>query len=143
MYHAYIEWRRAVVAEAKGKFEVKGWDEKTYEELGGKAKLTRASITQDYSGDLEGSGTWELLMCYRTDGTAVYTGLGRFEGKVGAHAGTFVMESVGSFDGTKARSKWSVIDGSATRGLEGLVGKGTSVAPHGSVGTYRLALSQA
>jgi hypothetical protein len=130
------------MTKAKGTFEVTGWDEKTYQELGGKAKLTRASIVQNYSGDLDGRGTWELLMCYRTDGTAVYRGLGTFEGKFAGHAGAFVMESEGAFDGKAALSKLSVVEGTAERGLKGLAGEGTSEAPHGSVGTYDLSLSK-
>ena len=130
------------MAKAKGTFEVAGWQEKAYQELGGKAKLTRASITQSYSGDLDGKGTWELLMCYRSDGTAVYTGLGTFDGTFEGQAGAFVMESEGTFDGKAARSKWSVVAGSAKRGLKGLTGRGTSAAPHGSVGTYDLSLDK-
>jgi hypothetical protein len=130
------------MAKAKGEFHVTGWDEKTYEELKGKAKLTQAHITQDYNGDLEGSGTWDLLMCYREDGTAVYTGFGKFEGKFGDRKGVVVMKSDGAFDGNEARSDWSVIVGFGAGDLQDLAGKGSSVAPHGSEGTYDLDLAK-
>jgi Protein of unknown function (DUF3224) len=124
----------------KGEFEVTGWDEDTYEKLGGKGKLTRAHIGQDYTGDLVAKGTWDLLMCYLADGTAVYAGLGRVEGKLGDRKGSFVMESHGTYDGKAATSTWAVIPGSATGSLKGLSGKGVSVAPMGSTGSYDLDL---
>lgn len=126
----------------KGDFAVTGWDERTIEELGGKAKLTHASIAQDYTGALEGKGTWELLMYYKADGTAVYSGYGKFAGEFEGGKGAFVMESDGAFDGSAARSKWSVIEGSASGGLTSLTGEGTSEAPHGSTGTYELTLTK-
>ena len=129
------------MARAKGTFHVTDWDEKTYEELGGKAKLTRARIGQDYSGDLSGHGTWDLLMCYRSDGTAVFTGLGRFEGVAAGRKGALVIESRGTFDGQKARSTWTIVAGSGSGRLKAVSGKGRSVAPHGPDGTYTFDLS--
>jgi hypothetical protein len=124
----------------RGEFQVTGWDEDTYQKLGGKGKLTRAHIGQDYTGDLVAKGTWNLHMCYLPDGTAVYTGLGRVAGKLAGGKGSFVMESRGTFDGKAAKSTWKVIPGSATGSLKGLKGSGKSVAPHGSTGTYDLDL---
>jgi len=46
---------------AQAKFEVQSWDESTYEELDGDAKLTRASVGQGFTGDLEGDGSVEWL----------------------------------------------------------------------------------
>lgn len=124
------------MANAKGTFHVTDWDEKTYQELAGKAKLTRAHIQQDFRGDLSGQATWDLLMCYREDGTAVFTGLGRFEGAASGHRGACVLENRGTFDGEKARSALTVVAGSGTGRLKGLSGKGRSVAAHGPDGTY-------
>src|SRR5690348_7452941 len=126
---------------AKGTFHVTAWDENTYEELGGPAKLTRAHIGQDYRGDVSCHGTWDVLMCYRKDGTVTFTGFGRFEGSATGHRGTFVVESRGTFDGEKARSAWTIVAGSGTGGLKGLSGKGRSVAPHGPDGTYTFDLA--
>jgi len=55
---------------AKATFEIKSWEEKTYDELEGGAKLTRARITKIYHGDIEAESTLEYLMMYRLDGTA-------------------------------------------------------------------------
>ena len=80
---------------AQAKFEVQSWDENTYDELDGDAKLTRASVGQAFTGDLEGEGSVEWLMCYREDKTAEFVGLQRFVGRLGARSGSFVMHDAG------------------------------------------------
>jgi hypothetical protein len=123
---------------ATGTFKVTSWDENTYEQLEGDAKLTRARITQDFSGDLQGGGTWDVLMCYAPDGTAIYTGLVRVIGKLNDRAGSMVLQTNGGFDGNEARWTWSVVPGSGTEQLSGVHGEGAVVAPHGSTGSFSL-----
>jgi len=123
---------------AEGTFKLASWDEKTYQKLDGDAKLTRTSVTQNFSGDLEGTGSWEALMCYAEDGTASYVGYERMVGQLGGRRGSFVLQTVGSYDGTEARSSWSVVPGSGTDELRGLRGEGTSVAPGGPDGSFTL-----
>jgi hypothetical protein len=127
-----------MATKATGTFHNTGWNEETYQKLDGKAKLTRATIEQDLSGGIAGKANWVSLMCYRTDGTAAYNGLMRVVGKIGKRTGSFVAETTGTFDGTKARTKWTVVPDSGTKGLRGLRGKGTSVAAHGPDGTFSL-----
>src|SRR5216684_2818742 len=103
-----------MTAQATGTFTVLSWDESTYEELDGGAKLTRARVTFGFSGDLEAEAGWEALMCYRDDGTAVFTGLQRTVGKLGAREGSFVLQADGTFEGGQATTRWQVIPGSAT-----------------------------
>jgi Protein of unknown function (DUF3224) len=122
----------------EGTFKLASWDENTYAELDGEAKLTRASIAQDFAGDLTGTGTSELLMHYREDGTATIVGLVHMAGTIGDRSGSFVLQSTGTYDGSEARSTWSVIPGSGTGQLRGLRGDGVSVAPGGPSGTYTL-----
>jgi len=122
----------------EGTFQLTSWDENTYEELEGKSKLTRARMTQDFSGDLEAKGTWDSLMYYREDGTATFVGFERFVGRIGSRSGSFVVETIGTFDGNEARTAWSVVAGSGTDDLQGLRGEGTAVAPHGPNGSFSL-----
>ena len=56
-------------------FEIKTWDEKPYQEIEGGSKLTRASVTKAYRGDITGDATSESLMFYRADGSAVFAGI--------------------------------------------------------------------
>jgi hypothetical protein len=127
-----------VTARAEGAFAVKSWDEKTYEQLAGKAKLTHARIEQEFSGDLQARGTWEALMSYAPDGTATFVGLIRIVGSLGGRAGSAVLQTLGRFDGSVARWSWEVTKDSGTDALAGLAGRGELEAPHGSTGTYRL-----
>lgn len=123
---------------AEGTFTLTGFDEETYQKLTGKAKLTKARISQDFSGDLKAKGTWESVMCYRPDGTAIYRGIQRIVGTLDGRRGTFVLQADGTFDGEIARSTWTVVDGLATGSLKGMRGTGQSAAPHGPNGTYSL-----
>ena len=90
---------------AQAQFEVQSWDENTYVELDGGAKLTRASVGQAFTGDLEGDGSVEWLMCYREDKTADFVGLQRFVGRLGSRSGSFVMHTQGSFDGDRGQGQ--------------------------------------
>jgi hypothetical protein len=67
-------------------------------------------------------------MCYREDGTASVVGLQRIDGRVGDRAGSFVLQSTGSFDGREARGSLLVVPGSGTGELRGLRGEGEMVA---------------
>lgn len=121
---------------ATGKFKVTSWDEKPVHENG--AKVTHASVEQAFSGDIEGEGSVEWLMCYREDETADFVGLQRVAGRLGGHSGSFVLQTIGSFDGSEARGDWTVVPGSGSGDLRGLSGKGGFSAPLGSEGTVTL-----
>lgn len=123
---------------AQAQFKVESWEENTYEELGGEAKLTRASVGQAFTGDLEGDGSVEWLMCYREDKTADFVGLQRFVGRIGSRSGSFVMQTRGSFDGTEAKGRLDVVAGSGTEELSAITGTGAFAAPLGSTASVEL-----
>jgi hypothetical protein len=127
-----------MTSRAEGTFLITGWDENTYEELEDGAKLTKAHVLEDLAGDLQGTGTWESLMCYRDDGTADYTGFQRVVGRIGDRSGSFVLQTNGTYDGTDAKTDWVVVAGSGTDDLRGLTGEGSAVAGHGMSGTFTL-----
>jgi len=109
---------------ATGTFDIKSWDEETYEEIDGGGKLNRAHVIQTFLGDLEGEGTVDHLMHYRDDGTATFVGLERFTVTLGGRSGSFVVQGEGSFDGSVAEGPWTIVDGSGTRELVGIRGRG-------------------
>jgi Protein of unknown function (DUF3224) len=123
---------------ATGSFQVRSWDENTYEELEGGGKLTLASVEYALRGDIEGEGTVRWLMVYQADGTAHYTGLQRVRGSIAGRKGSFVVETVGDFDGELAAGTWEIVPGSGTGALAGISGKGTGRAPSGAEATYQL-----
>ena len=123
---------------AKGIFELQSWQEDAYLDLEGDAKLTRASVAQRFSGDLDGEGSVEWLMCYADDGTARFVGLQRFSGRLGGKSGSFVLETLGTFDGGEAKGTWSVVPRSGTDELRGITGTGSFAAPRGPKASVEL-----
>lgn len=123
---------------AEAQFEVKSWKEETYEEYGEDAKLTRAIVTQNFSGDIEGEGTVEYLMTYKTETSARFIGQQLITGYIGEYSGSFVLHLSGIFDGSKVEANWSVVSGSATDELRGLRGEGSFSAPLGSTASVTL-----
>ena len=123
---------------ATGGFEIASWDEDTYEELDGGARLARAAVTQKFTGDVTGDGRVQWLMAYRADGTAYFVGLQLVRGAVGGRDGAFVLETHGEFDGKVASWSASVVPGSATGELDGLKGTATFSAPLGSAASFEM-----
>jgi uncharacterized protein DUF3224 len=126
------------MAKLEGEFEVVSWDEDTYQKLEGERKLTKASVTQKFTGDLAGTGSVEWLMSYANDGKARFVGFQRIESTATGHTGSVVIESNGKFDGKKAAGTWSVLPGSGEGDLEGITGKGRFEAPMGGKPSYSL-----
>ncbi len=116
---------------ANARFAIKSWEEKPYSEGPDLPKLTRASVTKTYTGDAEGEGKVEYLMMYRPDSSASFVGLERVTCKLRGKSGSFVLQRTGVFEGGMAKESYSVIPGSATGDLKGLVGEGKTSVGHG------------
>ena len=123
---------------ANARFAIKSWDEKAYSEGQDVPKLTRASVSKTFTGDIEGEGQVEYLMMYRGDGSAVFVGLERIVGRIGGRAGTFVLQRAGVFEDGQAKESYSVVAGSATGQLRGLRGDGGSAVGHGTEHPFTL-----
>ena len=115
---------------ATGTFSIKAWEEQPYAEAEGAPRLTHARVTTAYTGDLEGEGTYGLLMVY-DQADATYTGYERFTGSLGGRSGSFVLRLEGGFEGGAARTTWTVVEGTGTGDLAGLRGEGGYVANQG------------
>jgi Protein of unknown function (DUF3224) len=124
------------MAQATGSFTVKSWDENTYAELDGDGKLTKASVAFTLEGELAGEATWDAVMCYRPDGSAVYTGYQQMTGELDGRQGSFVLLADGEFVNGEARSRWLVVEGTGTGGLAGLTGSGSATATATPPGTF-------
>ena len=115
---------------AKAEFAIKNWEEKAYSDIAGQSKLTRASVTKAYQGEIEGEGTLEYLMAYGSDGSASFVGIERVVGRVGERHGSFVFQHIGAFKDGVAKSTWTVVPKSGTEGLQGLRGDVESSLGH-------------
>lgn len=115
---------------AQATFQITSWDEKPIGESEAMPKLTRATVTKSFSGDIEGEGSLEYLMMYRADGTASFVGLERVVGRLEGRSGSFVLQHTGAFEGGTARATWVVVPGSGTGDLGGLRGEGSFASGH-------------
>lgn len=126
------------MARAAGSFKVLSGGEDPYDELEGGIRLTHASGTQAFSGDIEADGSVHWLMLYRGDRTAHFVGLQRIKGSLGGHRGSFVLAAEGNYDGASSLIELTVIEGTGTADLAGISGSGRLDAPGGPEGTYEL-----
>lgn len=124
---------------ANARFAIKSWDEKPYSEGPGLPKMTRATVTKSFTGDIDGDSQADYLMMYRSDGTATFVGLERITGRIGNRTGSFVLQRTGVFDGAQAKESYTVVAGSATGELAGLEGEGTSSVGHAADYPFALA----
>ncbi len=119
---------------ATGSFELKQWDEHPYIEEKDVARLTQASVTNAYRGDIEGEGTLHYLMTYRHDGegwnSADFVGYEYVNGRLGDRSGSFVLQHTGVFEEGAAKGNLSVVPGSGAGDLRGIRGSGSFVARH-------------
>ncbi len=116
---------------ASARFAIKNWDEKPYSEGQHLPKLTRATVTKNFTGDIEAESQADYLMMYRDDGTAAFVGLERVTGRIAGKSGSFVLQRIGVFEGGQAKESYFVVPGSGTGDLQGLRGEGTSAVGHG------------
>jgi uncharacterized protein DUF3224 len=123
---------------ASARFAIQNWDEKPYSEGQHQPKLTRATVTKSFTGDIEAESQVEYLMMYRNDGTAVFVGLERVTGRIAGKSGSFVLQRTGVFEGGLAKETYSVIPGSGTGDLQTLRGQGASSVGHGMEHPFRL-----
>jgi hypothetical protein len=126
------------MANATGTFEITSGSEDAYHETDRGVRLTRAKGTQRFTGEIEGDGSVEWLMCYLPDGSATFVGLQRIDGSVGGHTGSFILQAAGTHDGTQSKASWSVVAGSGMGELAGITGEGSFHAPGGPEATYNL-----
>lgn len=126
------------MTKATGAFQVSAGDEDAYDELEGGVRLTHASGSQTFSGQIEGDGAVHWLMLYRPDKTAQFVGLQRITGSVDGRRGSFVASAEGTHDGTGSTIAFTIIPGSGTDDLSGIAGEGHLVIKGGPAGTYDL-----
>ena len=125
-------------SQANGLVEMTGWDEKAYEEFDAGRKLTSTTVKQKFSGDIEGEGSASWLTSYLPDGTAEYSGFQRIVGSIGGREGSIVLRMSGGYDGTTARTTWSVVEGMSTGQLSALTGSGANESDSQGRNTYFL-----
>jgi hypothetical protein len=126
-----------VVKKATGRFTITGGHEETYSDRN-PGRLTRAGGNQQFSGDIEGTGRIEWIMCYRADRTAEFVGIQEIHGTIDGRTGAFVLTSIGSHDGVRSNGTWTIVPRTGTGDLAGIAGTGTWAAGPGPQATFVL-----
>ncbi len=120
-----------------GTFAFTSWDEQPVSEIEGGAKLTRATVENQFSGTITGTSTVVYAMSYQPDGTAVFEGYEQIEGSVDGRAGSFVLQHTGTVTSADSPTDfvvsctWRVVPGSGSGKLIGLTGAGGYTGTHG------------
>ena len=114
----------------EAKLKIESWDEQPYRDLDDGSKFTRADVRLSGPSDGLTSASFEALMFYRADGSSAYVGLMQVTGTLDGRAGSFVLQSHGTYDRATARVQSHVVEGSGTGELAGLSGTAESVSTH-------------
>jgi hypothetical protein len=89
----------------------------------GVANLGRLSIAKRYFGDLDGTGTGEMLTASGTvAGSAVYVAVERVTGTLSGRRGSFALHHTGIMDRGAAQLTITVVPDSGSGDLAGLTG---------------------
>ena len=109
----------------EGIFQVTGWDEKPYSEESDGSKLTKAQVTQTYTGSIEGSSQVEYLMSHQDDKSAVFVGMEKVTASIHGKSGSFIIQHSGKFENGVASSNFVIVAGSGQGELSGIEGSGS------------------
>lgn len=112
------------MAHIKTTLKIENWDERTVEELPGGGSVKQAEVTLGAGPDGLGPATMRSLLHYAADGTSTYVSVSHISGTLDGRSGSLVLLGEGTYDGTTARGRDRVVEG--TGELAGLTGSATS-----------------
>jgi hypothetical protein len=116
---------------AEAKIAVQSYEPEVYDESIDAPALVRIHVEEQFSGDIEGAGVANFLQVSLAEDSASFVGIERVTGRIGDRSGTFVLQDVGTLEGTTVSGRWFVVPASGTSQLEGLRGEGGFTAQLG------------
>jgi hypothetical protein len=125
--------------QASGMIEVKTYEPTTYDEQSGAPALVEIHVTEEFSGDVAGTGAVRFLQAAGADGSASFCGIERVVGTLAGRAGSFLLQDSGTLQGNQVSGNWFVVPGSGSGQLVGLRGEGGFQAQLGQNATWTLA----
>jgi len=118
---------------ATASFKNTSHDQAAHGEPGDGPPLSRINLAREFTGDLVGKSTAELLACTSGPDRFGYVGVDRFTGRLKGRSGSFVFQHGGMHDKGTLRPFGYVVAGSGTDELKGLWGAvRIAVAPAGA-----------
>lgn len=113
-------------------FTFKDWEEHPVGPEGAFPRLARATVTNAFTGVLTAPATTcAYTVAYQGESAGTFTGMELVTGTVDSREGSFVLEEHGTFDATGTYCRFTVVPGSGTGGLTGLVGSGSFAHRYG------------
>jgi Protein of unknown function (DUF3224) len=109
---------------ATSPFTVDTWEEAVYDDAP-TAKLARTHLTKTFTGDVEGTSDAQILTVHNVDGPAAYVGIERVDASVHGRRGTFVLQHGASVVEGVPSLTITVVPGTGSGALEGLLGTAT------------------
>ena len=110
-------------AHAAAKVTVRHSEAKPYDE-GTHPALVELSLIETFDGEWSGESPVRALQVRGRAGSANMVSVQRFHGRLGARAGTFVLQGQETVENGKIKATWFVVPGSGTGDLTGLRGEG-------------------
>jgi hypothetical protein len=86
--------------------------------------LVRDTLTERFTGGIEGEGTAEHIRWVRPDGSNTFVGIERIVGTVSGRRGSISLTCHGTTTDGVVSGVWHVLPGSGTADLTGLRGRG-------------------
>jgi hypothetical protein len=118
-------------------FSVASWSETAFHEMPEAGKLSRASITNTFSGALDGLGTLEYLFVYPITPAddVLFSGYERVVATLGNLQGSFVLKHEGVYSPTAGvGGSLTIVTNSGTGDFSGVKGQGNIIAKAGEHG---------
>jgi len=104
------------------------YDEEPYGEGEGEGiELSRIHISRSFSGDLKGASIAELLIA-KSEGGGGYVGHDRITGTLQGKSGGFVFQHSGLMGPEGVTNTGTIVPGTGTGKLGGIIGQGTMLA---------------
>lgn len=121
---------------ANGIFKIESWEETDIVDYEHGGKMTKASITQTYTGDIQGRSEIQFLMIHNADKSASFVGYETVTCTIAGREGSFVLQHDGTFSIGVASSRFAVVSGSGRGGLMNISGEGQFASTDGGEAEY-------
>lgn len=119
-------------------FDVISWEEAALDDADDLPRISWATLTSLYKGELFGESKTQWLIAYAEDGSTNYVGMERFRGSVAGREGSMVFRHVGTYVDSRASGSLMVVEGSGTGELASVSGQGHYRSHNGGSVTLRL-----
>lgn len=106
----------------KGTFQITNWQETVIHSFDSGAKLSKALVSQSYSGDINGSSEVHYQLSYESSGEVNFNGFEFITGSLGDTLCQLTLQHSGTFERGVAKSQFVIISSSTHAELLGLKG---------------------